>query len=180
MIRAIFFPVFFATATLLVAAPSDIGLLPQDKTPEVLEASEPNPFGIRVKQGPTTAVVVAESEETRIRGAIDRMALGGMTRGYGVTKILLGPHMVAAGETLPDVIPRQTERIEVIAVSDDKVELGFVEKNGEVGERIILLGVDLKPVVRYRLHNAAPAVSGEGAVPFEGVYKDHGTQIPTD
>lgn len=180
MIRAIFYPAFFAATTLLVAAPSNIGLLPQDKKPEVVEATEPNPFGIGTKQKPGVAVVVAESEEIQIRGAIDRMAMGGMAREYGVTKILLGPHMVATGDVLPDVIPRQTEQVRVIAVTDDQVELGFVEKNGEVGERKILLGIDLKPVVRYRLRNAAPAVSGEGAAHFEGVYKDHGTQIPTD
>lgn len=178
MIRVLLISSLFAGATALMGAPSDVGLLPQDKESVVVETSELNPFGIRTKQAPGEAVIVVESEETRVRAAIDRLSVGGLTRSYGVTKVLLGSHMVMAGETLPEVIPRQTEKVKVVAVNDHEIELGFVEKDGNVGERKILLGVDLKPVVRYRIHGNPPAASEEAAL--DGVYKDHEARLPKD
>lgn len=176
MIRTLLLVFLIVGATALAKGQSAIGLLPQDKKPEVVEDSELNPFGIRTKQG-TAAVVVVESEETRVRAALAHMAVGGLTRSYGVTKVLLGSLMVEAGETLPDVIPGQTEKVRVMAVNDNQIELGFVEKDGAVGERKILMGVDLEPVVRYRL---PPPSTPRKETVFDATYKDHGTRLPTD
>jgi hypothetical protein len=180
MIRAALLTILFTSMATLSAAPSDIGLLPQDKKPVVVSDSEPNPFGKRTQQAPSEVVLVVESEETRLRGAIQSLPLGGMTRGYGVTKVLLGSHMVAAGQILPDLISGQTERLKVVSVSDDEVELGFMEENGTIGDRKILLAIDLVPVVRYKLRGHSPSVSGEGDIKFDGVLKDHGSKLPTD
>lgn len=162
---------FLAALVPLSGAPAGPGLLPEDKTPVLVAEDERNPFG---KRAVKAAVVrtETESEETKIRGVIERLPLGGMTRGYGVVKVLIGPYIIAQGGILPDVIPGQTEKVRVLSVSEDKAELGFVDKDGTADTRKISLGIDLKPAVRFKLGGKPVAEPKEaGASAFDGVTK---------
>lgn len=152
------------------SAPPSIGLLPQDKTPVEVDDSERNPFGKKVVKT-AEAVVETESEEQKIRSLVTKLPFGGITRGYGVVKVLLGSFMLEKGGLLPDVIPGQTERLRVMEVSEKYVELGFVEEDGTVSSRLIKLSFDLKPVVRYKLGNKKVEAT-EGSDILSGVKKD--------
>ncbi len=151
----------------LPGAPAGIGLLPEDKTPVVVVEDERNPFGKRSAKVATKVQEEVESEESKIRAVVGRLSLGGMTHGYGVVKVLVGSFTVAEGGMLPDVIPDQTEKVKVLSVSADKVELGFVDKDGSAETRKITLGFDLKPTVRFNLGippAAEPKESGGAAL----------------
>lgn len=152
------------------SAPPSIGLLPQDKTPVEVDDSERNPFGKKVVKT-AEAVVETESEEQKIRALVEKLPFGGITRGYGVVKVLLGSYMLEKDGLLPDVIPGQTERLRVMEVSEKHVELGFVEEDGSVSSRLIKLSFDLKPVVRYKLGNKKVEAT-EGSDILSGVKKD--------
>lgn len=152
------------------AAPPSIGLLPQDKTPVEVDDSERNPFGKKVVKT-AEAMVETESEEQKIRALVEKLPFGGITRGYGVVKVLLGSFMLEKDGLLPDVIPGQTERLRVMEVSEKHVELGFVEEDGSVSSRLIKLSFDLKPVVRYKLGNKKVEAT-EGSDILSGVKKD--------
>jgi len=159
-----------ALSPLCHAAPA-IGLLPEDKMPLQVAESERNPFGKRVVK---VAAVQAEteSEESKIRAVIEKLPLGGMTRGYGVVKVLLGSYMVAEGQTLPDVIPNQTEKVKVLSVTADRVELGFVDKDGTAETRKIGRLFNLSPSVRFKLGGKpAPEAKGDDAAGLDGVTK---------
>jgi len=162
---------FFAVSLSSVfGAPSAVGLLPQDKAPVEVAGEERNPFGKHVTKGPEAAVETV-SEESVVRAVISRLPMGGITRGYGVNKVLLGSFTVEEGEILPDVIPNQTEKVKVLMVSSDKLELGFVDKDGTAEVRKMILSFDLKPVVRFKLGGAPAPASKEGATAFDGVTK---------
>ncbi len=159
-----------AFSPLCHAAPA-IGLLPEDKMPVQVAESERNPFGKRVAKV-AAAPAVTESEETKIRSVIENLPLGGMTRGYGVVKVLLGSYMVAEGQTLPDVIPNQTEKVKVLSVTADRVDLGFVDKDGTAETRKIGLLINLSPSVRFKLGGkSAPEAKGGEAPGLGGVTK---------
>lgn len=162
-----------------VADQSDIGLLPQDKAPVTVADDERNPFGRRTPKGPVV-VEETENEEAKIRGLIAKLPLGGMTRGYGVTKVLVGSFTVEEGQVLPDLIPNQTEKVRVLSVTGGQVELGFVDKDGTADIRKIVLIYDLKPEVRFKLGGSAPGAAskdGKAAASFGGVMKKDGPEI---
>ncbi|MFZ4681063.1 MAG: hypothetical protein ACOYMS_01060 [Terrimicrobiaceae bacterium] len=173
--------IFFGLALLvspMAAARASIGLLPEDKTPVVVAEDERNPFGKRAVKAPSVVQEERESEETKIRALISKLPLGGMTRGYGVVKVLIGPYTVAEGAILPDMIPGQTERVKVLSVSADKVELGFLDKDGTADTRKINLAIDFRPAVRFKLGASSAGETKEGgASGLDGVTKknDPGT-----
>jgi len=154
----------------LESAPPSIGLLPQDKTPVEVTDSERNPFGRKLVKTPEVAAQT-ESEEQKIRAVVTRLPFGGITRGYGVVKVLLGSFMVEKGGYLPDVIANQTEKVRVMEVSEEHVELGFVDEDGSVSSRVLKLTFDLKPVVRYQIGSTKLEVKEEPET-LGGVKKD--------
>ena len=131
-----------------------IGILPEDKTPAVVTETERNPFGKRATKA-VAAQAETESEETKIRSVIENLPLGGMASGSAIVKTLLGPYPVAEGNTLPDMIPGQTEKVRVLSVTEERVELGFVDKDGRAETRKISLLIHLKPTVRVKLGGSA-------------------------
>lgn len=153
---------------------ASMGLLPDDKKPVILEVDERNPFAIHTPKAGPAVFAPKDTEETSLRALVSRLPISGITRSYGVTKVLLGSFMVEDGGSLPLLIPRQTESLKVIAVSEKEVQLSFVEKDGSTGKRTIELPVDLSPSVRYQLKNKSSSGGGLGdaIMGFDGEYRD--------
>ena len=174
-----------ASVALLHGAPSEIGLLPDEKKPVVVSAEERNPFGRIAPKTPEAVEVEVESEESKIRALVSGLALSGYTERDGRKKILMGPYVVDPGKNLPQLIRNQTEKVRVVSVSDEKVELGFVEENGEVQGRTIVLPYDFSPVVRFKLGGDAGAPDGAAAAAaaaeaaLGGVVKENDASAPS-
>lgn len=166
---ALFF--LLALPASLPAAPP-VGLLPEDKQATVLVENERNPFGRRGPKTPTKTAEDTESEEARIRGVIGSMAAVGSGGNNGVYSALLGSMVVQPGRDLPPILTGQTEKVRVLRVEAEMIELGFVEKDLTTETRKITIPIRNKPEVRYSLGiKTAPAASEETKTTFGGVMK---------
>lgn len=134
-------------------------LLPENKVPVVLQEGERNPFA--AKAAPVASVVPAdqESEESRIRGLLMDFDVVGFSDGPGGTSVLLGPYLLRPGEMVPQLVNRQTERIQVAAIHNGRIELVFLEDNDRPPTRRISLGFSTKPRVRFLLGTQLPPVN---------------------
>ncbi|CAN5408375.1 hypothetical protein BH09VER1_BH09VER1_09860 [soil metagenome] len=135
-------------------APSEIGFLPEEKVGVTVPATERNPFGKRVVKAPDAPIEEKGSEETQIRGIVTKLECGGIIRGGGKTKVLLGSFQVEEGGILPSVIPDQMEKLKVVAIKKDRVEMVFVEQDGKPELRTVSVPFDLGPNVHYKLNGA--------------------------
>lgn len=152
----------------VVRAASPVGLLPEDKVPFTLEGNERNPFG---KIGPKAATAVVENEESRIRAIVENLPVGGIIEGRTGRKVLLGSLVVEEGRVLPPVISRQTEKLQVLSVTPEKVEIAFLESDGTPGLRRIVVGLNIAPSVQFRVPKPAGKLNDSGGDGFDGVLK---------
>jgi hypothetical protein len=160
--------ILIATASSVLAA-SPVGLLPQDKSPVVVEANERNPFG--KKTAPVAAAAKEVTEESKIRGVLKELPVAGFTESTNGLTVMLGPVVIQAGRTLRPIIPNQTEILQVLVVEPEEMELAFVEKNGKVGTRRFKLPIKKAPEVRFRV-GKSPKTAEDGAEKpdeFDGV-----------
>jgi len=131
-------------------ASTEADLLPESRTTIIVQASERNPFGVRnvVQQ---LEVEHVETEESRLRALLQKMRLGGLSGQEGSYSAMLGPLSLRPGETLRPLIAGQTEKIRVLSVARDRIELGFIEKDGTAETRTITLPVSVGAEVHYLL-----------------------------
>lgn len=164
---------------------AEIGLLPDEKKPVAVAADERNPFGRIAPKAPEAAAVEVESEESKIRAVVSGLPLYGYTEDNGRKKVLMGPYVVDPGKDLPQLIRGQTETVRVVSVDAEKVELGFVEKDGKVEGRTMVLKMDIAPVVRFKLGGDAGAPDGDAAAAaaaeaaLGGVIKENHAPVPS-
>jgi len=149
---------------------SSIGMLPTEKRSVEVPEDERNPFGRRGSRTPSVVVQETETEESRIRGALFGMQITGFVESTSGNKALLGSLILGEGRLLPPVIERQTERLQVVSVEPEMIEIGFLDKDGNVDGRVISIPVRVRPDVRYILgtqRTAPPRDQGS----FGGVIK---------
>lgn len=139
--------IFLVVGASLAQAISPVGLLPDDKVAIVVAEGERNPFG---KTSPKAEAAV-DNEEARIRSFIDHLPMAGVIESRSGKRILLGSHMLEEGKILPPMVSNQKEKIQVVSISEDKIELAFLESNGEVGSRRIVVQGSLAPEVNFRV-----------------------------
>jgi hypothetical protein len=152
-------------APLGLRAASPVGLLPEDKVPVTVADNERNPFG---KNAPKAAAAAAvENEESRIRAVIEQLSVGGIMEGRSGRKVLLGGLLLEEGRPVQDVISRQTEKLQVLSIAPDKVEIAFLESDGTPGSRRIVVSLNLTPNVQYRV--AKPMQKAGDDASFDGV-----------
>lgn len=156
------FLLLLSAIPLSVHAASPIGLLPEDKTPTVLVANERNPFG---KNAPKAAAAAVVNEESRIRAILENLPVTGVMEGSSGRQVMLGSLVLESGRTLLPVIPRQTEKILVTSVAEDKVEMAFLESDGAPGLRKIVIVLKTVPQVQFRVAKPAAKAGGD----FDGV-----------
>lgn len=153
-------------------------LLPDDKVPEQVQESERNPFARRGPATQTTVVEDRESEESRIRRVFERMAVSGFSDGEGQQGALVGILRLRQGGTVPAVLPNQTEKLRVDSITNEKVELVFLENEGVEENRKITLRYSLKPQVRYLLGSQVPPVPEIS--PLEGRFPPDKLLLPDE
>lgn len=169
--------VVFGAAVLLPCV-SGSDLLPEDKVPEQVQDAERNPFARRGPATATTVVEDRESEESRIRRAFERMNVSGTSTGEGQEGVLIGILRLREGMDVPAVIPNQTERLRVESVSNERVELVFLENEGVEQNRKITLRFSLKPQIRYLLGSQIPPVPEIS--PLEGRFPPDKLLLPDE
>jgi hypothetical protein len=147
-----------------------IGFLPQDKAdlkPEdKLDMKRRNPFAEKKKVVATRPTESVETEESKLRAFFDKQKVSGLMKLSEKYIVSLGRLTLEAGQTVPPIIPGQTQILRVMRVDDKVVEIGWVEDHGynTALPRKILKRIDLKPVVGQLL--ASEDNAGENAQMF--------------
>jgi hypothetical protein len=160
----------------LLGATSEIGFLPEEKVGTTVPPTERNPFGKRSAKAPEAVVEEKGSEEVQIRDLLTKLTCHGMIRGGGKTKILLGSFQVEEGDVLPPVVPNQTEKLKVVAIQKDRVEIAFLDKDGKADARKISVVYDLGPDVHFKLEGHDPG--GKKGAELGGVIKKNDPTSP--
>jgi len=168
---------FMMPLSLLAGPAKSVGMLPGDKVAITVEETERNPFSQRIVQA-AEAPKDTGAEESQLRTVVENLDLKGVTKSGGRMKVLLGSYALEEGKLMPQLIPDQTEKLRVIALTDKKVELGFVEKDGSAQARKIVLHLDFTPSVRYKVGPGATASST--APSLGGVYKKDAPATPKE
>lgn len=143
--------VVFAPGLLLAVSP--VGMLPEDRVPVKVAENERNPFGRKAAKVESTAV---ENEESIIRGMIEKLPVTGVVSGRTGRKVMLGSLTLESGKPLPPLIANQSEKLKVNAVTEEKVEIGFVESDGTSGLRRIVIALSLTPQIQFQIHKPGP------------------------
>jgi hypothetical protein len=144
-----------------------IGFLPHDKAelkPEdKLDMKRRNPFAERKKVVAAKPTEQVENEESKLRTYFDKQKVSGVMKLGDKHIVTVGRLALEAGQTLPPIIPGQTQILRVMRVDDKVLEIGWVEEAGydTAAPRKILKKIDLKPVVSQLL--ASEDNTGENA-----------------
>jgi hypothetical protein len=135
-----------------------LGFLPQDKADyrpeEKLDIKQYNPFAERAKKVEAkNNEAQTETEESRIRAFIKKQNVSGIVKLGDRYIATVGPLIMESGQTLPPLIPGQTQILRVIRVDKSVVELGWVEGTpyDTASPRKIVLKVDMTPRVEVQL-----------------------------
>ncbi len=129
-----------------------IGIRPEQKTPTLISESERNPFGNRTKKQ-AVAVYDKESEESQIRRIFTKLKVNGMSSAKdGFQRILLGDMILEKGKKVPQLIAGQSETLIVSDVTDEQIELSWVdEATMRLDGRKLLIPIALDPSVEFVL-----------------------------
>ena len=106
-----------------------VGLIPKQKKAISISPDELNPFAIVLDEA-----VVKETfedisaQEQKIRGVFNRLGVSGVTKSGNGYKVLIGDMILREGQTVPSVIPDQTERLEVLSINEEELVIGWVEE----------------------------------------------------
>jgi hypothetical protein len=138
-------------------APSN--LMPSRRQPVIVAPDESNPFSQKVAPSAQMVFQEVETEETRIRNIINDMPFAGLAEGEESRRALIGSLALSEGDEVPPILPVQAERLVVLRVTDEEIELGFLERNGKVGARTFTRRFSLAPQVRYLLPSEATTVT---------------------
>ena len=142
-------------------------IMPNDKTSESVKPEDRNPFG---RLDDESKQFKGTSEEVMIRDRIMKLRVCGAsldTKGE-VARVMLGDMILTPGMGLPAVIQNQSLALRVGSMSKNAIELIWIEKK-PIGlpARKLVVPVDLRPFVRYRLLGQEP-----GAKPKNGKSKN--------
>ncbi|MEZ5432216.1 MAG: hypothetical protein R3F31_13785 [Verrucomicrobiales bacterium] len=102
-------------------SPEDIGVMPEQKRPLQVKDTETNPFANRTAEVDEVVVVEDTSEEQSIRKVLQNIRVGGVSRGDGGLRILVGNIILEKGLILPQLVEDQRERLIVSDISENEV-----------------------------------------------------------
>jgi hypothetical protein len=135
-----------------------LGFLPQDKTDyhpeEKMDIKRRNPFAEKAKKLEAKSIEnQTESEGSKIRSYLQKQKVSGIIKLNDKYIATVGRLVMEAGQTLPPLIPDQTQILRVMRVDKNTVELGWVEGSpyDTASPRKIVLKVDLTPRVEVQL-----------------------------
>jgi hypothetical protein len=146
-----------ADVEVTMAALRRIGFLPQDKADmhpeETLDMKRRNVFAERKKVIASRPTEKVETEESKLRLFFEKLQVSGMMKLGDKRIVTLGRLTLETGQTIPPVIPNQTQILRVIRVDENLLEIGWVEEAGydTAAPRKIQKKIDLKPKLTFLL-----------------------------
>jgi hypothetical protein len=126
-------------------------MLPRERASLEVTDEERNPFGRRAPRQAAAQVQQVDVEEQTIRGILASMDINGFIEGSAGNTALLGSMVLRENSMLPQLVEGQIERLQVISVNPDAVEIGFLERDGNLGSRTIRIPIRIRPDVRFVL-----------------------------
>ncbi len=149
---------------------AEVGILPAQKEEMtqkyLMDAQERNPFAKRIKVENTETEVDTQSEEARIRAALETFVVSGIAKGGDGYKVQLGSIILSEGEIIPRLIPGQSDDLRVSKITPERVEITWVADEEADLPRQVSLAVDLTAKVGVLLPTgqaSAPAAPAAGA-----------------
>jgi len=131
-------------------------IMPNDKTSESVKPEDRNPFG-RIDE--EAKQFKGTSEEVMIRDRLMKLRVCGasLDNKGDVARVMLGDMILTPGQGLPAVIQNQSLALRVGSMSKSAIELIWIEKKPlGLPSRKLIVPVDLRPFVRYRLLGQEP------------------------
>lgn len=145
-----------------------VGLLPHQKQGKVLEPKERNPFAEQVRVEAAGEVKDANSEESKIRAVLMTMKVTGVTRaGDGRLKGMLGRFVLEEDRELSQIIPNQTDILKVTKVTDEQVEITWVDVEGSEQPRKHVIELDMEAKVGVMLPSPGGETDGQLLSPID-------------
>jgi hypothetical protein len=163
-----------------MAALRRIGYLPQDKADlhpeEKIDMKLRNPFAERKKASIIKPTEQVETEESKLRAFFEKLQVTGMMKLGDKRMVTLGRLTLETGQTIPPVIPSQTQILRVMRVDENMLEIAWVEDVGDgvTAPRKIQKKIDLKPKVQVIL--ASEETTGQNAQTY--LVDDSGKTLP--
>jgi len=140
------------------------GVLPTEKEQMlkgfVLKQAERNPFADRAKGEKGIPVDDSQSEDSRIRMALESFSVSGIARGNQGYKAQLGSMILSEGKLVPRLIPGQSDDLRVTKITPELVEITWVADEEAAKPRKITLEIELEPKVGVLLPTASRDGSG--------------------
>jgi hypothetical protein len=140
------------------------GVLPNEKEEMikafVLKQAERNPFADRAKGEKGIPEQDSQSEDSRIRQALESFSVSGIARGGNGYKAQLGSMILSEGKLVPRLIPGQSDDLRVTKITPELVEITWVADEEAAKPRKITLEIELEPRVGVLLPTASRDGSG--------------------
>lgn len=148
----------------VISSVAEIGVLPHEKEKLingfVLKQAERNPFADRAKGDKGLPSEDSQSEDSRIRLALESFSVSGIARGQGGYKAQLGSIILSEGKLVPRLIPGQSDDLRVTKITPELVEITWVADEEAAKPRKIILEIDLTPRVGVLLPMATKGGPG--------------------
>ncbi|MCB1066498.1 MAG: hypothetical protein KDN20_26720 [Verrucomicrobiae bacterium] len=158
-----------------------ISIMPTDKRPLLLKGNERNPFARRNPDVDLiTEDVNQETEADLIRDILNSLPITGRSYGPKGLRVLAGEIIFERGKMVDQVIENQTENLIVEAITQDTIELAWIDmETGKLTGKRLSMTYDLTPRVRYVLKGQS-AQTGEGSTePKFGFMRPDDDEAPT-
>lgn len=127
-------------------------IMPEEKTAEPVKSTERNPFGKSAEDIQAATNGKGTTEENNIRNHMEKLKIVGVAPGPKGLRVMLGNMLLETDGIVPPVIADQTMRLRVSRISEQSIELAWVEKKPTgMPASTLVLPVDLRPYVRYKL-----------------------------
>lgn len=140
-------------------------ILPEEKIPESIKPTENNPFSKSAGKEEDES----SSEENAVRDLLLQLHISGVSNdASGNRRLMLGPMKLERGMVVPPVLPDQAVHLRVNAISEEALELVWIEKkNTGLPPRPLIIPFNVKPTIRTRL--AGFANQQPGSAPRVGI-----------
>lgn len=148
-------------AALRAGEQSSVGPLPSARPGATVDGTERNPFAKKEepKAKQATAARDMESEEGRIRSALESLEIVGRARDGDGWKVLMGDLILVKGTVLPPIISGQTYVLQVVGISEVSLEIEWTEQGSNSPPRRFLVPIRLRPTVRSGREDPRPAAT---------------------
>ena len=148
----------------VIQSVEEAGVLPNEKEQMlkgfVLKQAERNPFADRAKGEKGIPADDSQSEDSRIRMALESFSVSGIAKGNNGYKAQLGSMILSEGKLVPRLIPGQSDDLRVTKITPELVEITWVADEEAAKPRKITLEIELEPKVGVLLPTASRDGSG--------------------